>query len=397
MTTLYLIRHGEAEGNLYRRAQGQYDSCITSLGREQIRALAKRFENIQIDALWSSDLIRTQSTAAAILRCHPRLTLHTSPALREIDVGVWEDMPWGGIARSYPRELAYFDKDPAKWSVPGGEPFSAFTERIHQAVRSIGEAYDGKTVAIVSHGLAIRALLCRLLGISSENIQSLPHGDNTAVSLLTWDGSRLSVQWYNDASHLDGGLSTFSRQRFRRPTLPTGKVYYHFAPLDPREEAELYSHCYAETWQCSHGSLTGFSPIIYLRMAELHARQNPQCLVKLFQGETFAGLLELDPDRGSEDGAGWISLIYVEPALRGGRLGAQLIGHAVSLFRRQGREKLCLHVSATNEAALGFYLRMGFVKQSETQGVGGLLYLLEKDITRHVLTVADIFDKAEEK
>ena len=29
MTTIYLIRHAEAEGNLYRRIHGWYDSLIT--------------------------------------------------------------------------------------------------------------------------------------------------------------------------------------------------------------------------------------------------------------------------------------------------------------------------------------------------------------------------------
>ena len=32
MTTIYLIRHAEAEGNLYRRIHGWYDSLITENG-----------------------------------------------------------------------------------------------------------------------------------------------------------------------------------------------------------------------------------------------------------------------------------------------------------------------------------------------------------------------------
>ena len=32
MTTIYLIRHAEADGNLYRRAHGWYDSVITDRG-----------------------------------------------------------------------------------------------------------------------------------------------------------------------------------------------------------------------------------------------------------------------------------------------------------------------------------------------------------------------------
>ena len=32
MTTIYLIRHAEAEGNRYRRAHGWYNSTITDRG-----------------------------------------------------------------------------------------------------------------------------------------------------------------------------------------------------------------------------------------------------------------------------------------------------------------------------------------------------------------------------
>lgn len=394
MTKLYLIRHAEAEGNLYRRAQGQYDSNVTPLGQAQIAALAERFQSTPIDALWSSDLVRTRSTAAAILRFHPNLTLHTTARLREIAVGAWEDVPWGNIARTEPEQLWLFDHDPARWSVPGGEPFSALTARMENAVLTLAAKYSGETVAIVSHGLAIRALLCRLLGVSSEDIGSLPYGDNTAVSLLTEENGRLRVQWYNDSSHLDGGLSTFSRQSWRRPGTSAERKYTRFEPLDPRREPELYSRCYAETWKSSHGDLKGYAPVIYLRMAERHARQDARCVMKLYQGQTFGGLIELDPDRGQEDGSGWISLVYIDPALRRQRLGAQLIGHAVSYFRRQGRRLLRLHVSATNETAIGFYGRAGFVKRGETAGVGGPLYLMEKDITRHVTTCAELFGDA---
>ena len=47
MTTIYLIRHAEAEGNLYRIAQGQANSSITDRGERQIQALARRFMALQ--------------------------------------------------------------------------------------------------------------------------------------------------------------------------------------------------------------------------------------------------------------------------------------------------------------------------------------------------------------
>ena len=36
MTTVYLIRHAEAEGNVYRRCHGQYDSLLTERAYQPI-------------------------------------------------------------------------------------------------------------------------------------------------------------------------------------------------------------------------------------------------------------------------------------------------------------------------------------------------------------------------
>ena len=65
MTKLYLIRHAEAEGNLYRIAHGQYNSILTDRGMEQVEALRRRFEGEHIDAVYSSDLCRTCTTVCA--------------------------------------------------------------------------------------------------------------------------------------------------------------------------------------------------------------------------------------------------------------------------------------------------------------------------------------------
>ncbi len=377
MTSIYLIRHAEAEGNLYRRVQGQWDTSVTPLGRRQTAALAERFRTVPLDGLWASDLIRTQSTASAISKYHPELTMHTTTGLREVNIGAWEGRPWGVIAREQPEQLAFFNRDPARWHVPGSESFEALTDRIETALRGIGEAYPGKTVAAVSHAFAIRAFLSRQLGVP---FGELSFGDNTAVSLVTVEDGRFHIEWYNDASHL-GSLSTRVRQG--RTANNERANDCDFVPMVLPGETDLYTRCYSDTWLASHGSLKGFTPVIYVRTAAKHAQTDPQCLMKaLFDGR-FAGLIEMDPARGREDGAGWISLIWVEPDFRGRRFGTQLVGHAVARFRGQGRRSLRLHVSQTNEA-VGFYKELGFRPIGVTQGVGGPLYLMEMDIVPRV-------------
>ena len=123
MTTIYLIRHAEAEGNRYRRAHGWYNSTITDRGYRQIAALSKRFADTKFDAVYSSDRFRTMITALSIYKTHG-LPLRTVRALREIDVGYWEDTPWAELERIDPEQLANFSSDSQSWHVPGCESFA---------------------------------------------------------------------------------------------------------------------------------------------------------------------------------------------------------------------------------------------------------------------------------
>ena len=127
MTTIYLIRHAEAEGNLYRRAHGWYNSTITDRGYRQIAALSKRFTDTKFDAVYSSDRFRTMITALSIYKTHG-LPLRTVRALREIDVGYWEDTPWAELERIDPEQLANFSNDSQNWHVPGCESFAEVRE-----------------------------------------------------------------------------------------------------------------------------------------------------------------------------------------------------------------------------------------------------------------------------
>lgn len=119
MTTIYLIRHAEAEGNLYRIAQGQANSSITDRGERQIQALARRFADIPIDAVYASDLYRTCATASAIYQAQGPAPATGGGDLREICVGVWEEKTWGEIARQDPAQLENFNHRLHLWHVEG--------------------------------------------------------------------------------------------------------------------------------------------------------------------------------------------------------------------------------------------------------------------------------------
>ena len=162
MTKIYLIRHAEAEGNLYRRIQGHWDGSITPLGLQQIDALAQRFRREHIDALYCSDLSRARATAEAITRYHDIPAVAT-PRLTEICMGVWEGRAWGDVEHEFPEQMRWFNTDPDRWSVPGCEPIRDVQKRMKRAISDLAARHDGQTIALVSHGMAIRAYLCTVL------------------------------------------------------------------------------------------------------------------------------------------------------------------------------------------------------------------------------------------
>ena len=158
MTTIYLVRHAEAEGNLYRIAQGQNNSNLTDRGWRQVRALERRFADIPVDAVYSSDLYRTCATASAIYK--PKgLPLHRRKDLREVHVGVWEQHTWGDIYRWDAEQVKNFGHNIPNWKVEGAETPETVLSRVRTAVLEIAAENQGKTVAIVSHGYALRLLM----------------------------------------------------------------------------------------------------------------------------------------------------------------------------------------------------------------------------------------------
>lgn len=380
MTKIYLVRHAEAEGNYYRRIHGQYDSKITPRGYRQIDALAERFKDISIDAVYSSDLTRSTETAKSISRYQPELAIITSPGLREINMGSWEDLPWGNATYDDPEQMFNFSSDPDKWQIDGSESFGALKTRIADSIQEIAAEHDGQTVAVFSHGMAIRSFISVILDIPSEQINEILHGDNTCVALLYAENGSFSIKYYNDNSHLSEDLSTFANQSWWKDEKKKDLANMRILPMNVETDENLYMDCYEDAWSISHGSLTGFSPGNYLANAKRVSELDSSYLVKAYYGDDFAGIIELDPDMMGYLGAGWLSFCYLKPELRGINYGTQLIGHAVSVFRKLGRRSLRLHVSETNTGAVSFYEKMGFKLISSEKGIIAPLLLLELPI-----------------
>ncbi len=356
MTRIYIVRHAEAEGNLFRRIHGQYESSITCNGMRQIEALRERFAPEQIDACYSSDLIRTRTTAQAVW-VPKHLTLHLEPRFREVRLGRWEDVPFGQLEREEPVMMGRFSGDPFHWEVEGAERFEEYSGRFLEALREVAQRHDGQTVAIFSHGCVIRAMqMC--LFYTPDTISEIGHCDNTGVSLLEYENGTFRAVYLNDNSHLSPEISTLARQNWWRETSGRKDRNLWFRPL--RDDGSWYAACRKNAWENVYGPAEAFDGVAYYRDALQEAAGEPWAICEAMLGEERVGLLQLAVHRDADRGVGYIPFLYLRPEFRGQGLGIQLIGQAVSFYRMRNRDRLQLRVSPENQGALTFYRRYGF-------------------------------------
>lgn len=381
MTTLYLIRHAEAEGNLYRRIHGQYNSLITDNGYRQIQALRERFADIPIDAVYSSDLFRTMTTARAIY-VPKGLPLHTRADLRELSMGEWEDRSWAGVDRQDHAMMQLFSLTSPDFRAPGGESFPEVRRRGAAAILDIAAKHPNQTVAVFAHGTFIRNTVAEFLGIGPDGMKKMGHSDNTAVTLLEIEDGTVKVVYMDDNSHLTPEISTLAQQHWWKTGDRLQDVNLWFAPFDPDQEEhrQFYLQCRQEAWQTLYGSLDRCDGEGFLADACQGCQADPQSVTIPMAGRQRAGILQLDPRRGEGEKKGYVSFLYLTPEQRHKGVGVQLIGKSVSVYRPRGRERLQLTCSEANKPALSFYEKYGFHRTGITSGAYGALYEMEKYI-----------------
>lgn len=214
-TTMIFVWHAEAVGNKIREFHGWTDEDITERGHIQAKCVAERLAGTKIDVIYSSVLKRTMQTAEYIAKIKG-LPIISREDLKEINGGVWERMRWEDIEIIYPDEYDTWEMRPHLHQMPDGESMESFQKRLVTAVQDILSVERGKNICIVTHGTAIRVLLCWFKGMPLKDVINIPWFDNTAVTVVTEEDGKFQVIMEGDASHLDEETSTLQNQEWFR-------------------------------------------------------------------------------------------------------------------------------------------------------------------------------------
>ncbi|WP_246657754.1 histidine phosphatase family protein [Arthrobacter yangruifuii] len=177
-------RHGRTEWNRVGRFQGQQDIALDDGGLRQAAEAAAVLRFLEPAVIVSSDLSRALDTGRA-LAAETGLEVSRDQRLRETFAGTWEGRSFTQIAEQDAPLLAAWSAGVGSARAGGGETRVDVGRRVADAVtEAVREVPAGGTLVAVSHGGAIRAGICALLGLPTESWAVISGVSNCHWSVL---------------------------------------------------------------------------------------------------------------------------------------------------------------------------------------------------------------------
>jgi len=193
MSRLFLIRHGETEGNALRIVQHPHVP-LSARGLVQAERLARRLASEGIARIVSSDYARAVTTAEHLQRA-TGAPLVIEPLLRERNFGDLRGRPYAELG---------FDMFEPDYAPPNGETWPMFHERVDRAwarVQELAAAATDGSLAVVTHGLVCRSLAARHL-ILGDDVLAPERWENTSLTIVDWPAP-WRVRLLNCVAHLE--------------------------------------------------------------------------------------------------------------------------------------------------------------------------------------------------
>lgn len=198
---IYMIRHGRQCSNLCN-----VNVELSEEGHRQAELVGERLSTYGIQGLYASKLIRAQQTAEHISQCL-KLPVVSADDIEEIHFGDWTgksdaqlDTLWGELRREYRYGLEDI-------TYPSGENGESCFVRYQSGMEWIiehAEQSGYRSIAVVTHGIAMRAFLCGIFGIPFAKRGLLARSlENGSITELEYQEGIYSLERFNDYAHLE--------------------------------------------------------------------------------------------------------------------------------------------------------------------------------------------------
>lgn len=185
MKEVYLVRHGDTDATENAYFAGWMNIPLTPRGRERIRKVREFLGEKGFTYVFTSPLARTVETA--LLLAGTETPLEVCEDIKERSFGTWEGKKWRNLRDEYPEEVAEWERDPLRFTPPGGESFAEVLERVTRFWERLRMFPDGRYL-VVTHAGVLRCFLVHLLGVRFEQTFALLLDPGVLIMVRERDG-----------------------------------------------------------------------------------------------------------------------------------------------------------------------------------------------------------------
>lgn len=230
-TRIILVRHGQSTFNAQKRFQGSCDdSTLTAKGHQDAYEVGRALRGITLAAAYVSPLQRAKATANSML-----MGMAVTPAncpqieyraeLREIDLPNWQGLSYQYVREQFAEEYRCWKERPDQFQMIAERPPIQSTagtavatiatttypllelrDRVRHFWQVVLPRHRGETIAIVSHGGTIRALINEALGIPVKQFHAIQQSNGGISQLLFTADGGATLEWMNTTTHLGEAL-----------------------------------------------------------------------------------------------------------------------------------------------------------------------------------------------
>jgi len=199
MTQVILVRHGETDWNVEQVFRGRIDIELNETGIKQAELLAEYLSDLKIEAIYSSPLKRALNTAEIIAGYH-QLSVEIASGLTDFNFGEWQGLAHQEVKDKYRSLYAEWTENPHRVKIPSGESLNDVRNRARGVVDAVISKYEG-TVALVSHRVVNKVLICALLGLDNSHFWDIKQ-DMCGITTFTYENGRFILTEHNNTSYL---------------------------------------------------------------------------------------------------------------------------------------------------------------------------------------------------
>lgn len=196
---IILARHGETEWNVVEVFRGRVDIGLNETGVRQAELLAGYLSDVRLDAVYASPLKRALHTAE-IIAGRQGINVNITPGIIDCDFGEWQGLALKEVEDKFRELYTEWANHPERVRFPGGESLDDVKRRALAVVDDVIARYKG-TVALVSHRVVNKVLICALLGLDNSHFWNIRQ-DTCGVTVFSCEDGRYVLTRHNDTSHL---------------------------------------------------------------------------------------------------------------------------------------------------------------------------------------------------